>query len=490
MSRSVAHTLDDPTLFVERNLIDGEWCQASDGRIIEVDDPATGSIIGTVPNCAEAETQAAISAAEAALPDWSAKSSAERSSVLLSWRDLVLANRRDLARIITLEQGKPLAEADGEIAYAASFIGWFAEEAKRIRGESIPATTPDRRIFVFREPIGVCAAITPWNFPSAMITRKVAPALAAGCSVVVKPSELTPYSALSLGLLAQRVGIPNGVLNIVSGEPRPIGNAITTSPAVRLITFTGSTRVGHLLMEQSAPTVKKLSLELGGNAPLIVFDDADVDLAVRETIVSKFRNGGQTCVCANRIYAQSGVYSEFANKLTRAVSSLRVGNGMLEGVHIGPMINDAAVTKIEEHVSDALLKGANLLAGTDTRHPGTRFFEPTVVADATREMQIFGEETFGPVAALFPFETEEDVIRDANDTPYGLAAYLFTRDLSRSFRISRAMEAGVVSLNIGGFANEVAPFGGIKQSGIGREGSHHGIEEFLELKTLHVGGLT
>jgi succinate-semialdehyde dehydrogenase/glutarate-semialdehyde dehydrogenase len=447
--------LNNPALFVQHAFIGGEWTGARSGATLEVDNPATGAVLGTIADCGEADTQAAIDAARAAWPAWRARTAGERAALLERWHALVMANLADLARIMTAEQGKPLAEAEGEIRYAASFIKWFAEEGRRIDGSIIPAPEASRRILVMKEPVGVSAAITPWNFPAAMITRKCAPALAAGCPVVVKPSELTPYSALALAKLAEEAGFPRGVFNIVTGQAAPIGSVLTGSDTVRKLSFTGSTRVGALLMRQSADTIKRLSLELGGNAPLIVFDDADLDLAVAATMASKFRNAGQTCVCANRILVQDGVYDAFAEKLAKAVSALKVAPGDQQGSTIGPLINDAAVEKVEAHVDDALAS----------------------------------EETFGPVAPLFRFTDEAEGIALANDTSFGLASYFYTENLHRAFRVGEQLEAGMVVLNTGSIAMEVAPFGGIKQSGLGREGAHAGIEEYLETKAFHIGGL-
>ena len=424
-----------------------------------------------------------------AFRDWKEKTHAERGALLERWHGLILENEEDLALMLTLEQGKPLAEARGEIRYGASFVKWFAEEARRIGGSTIPSPTPDRRILVLKEPVGVCAIITPWNFPNAMITRKVAPALAAGCTVVIKPSEFTPFSALALGVLAERAGIPAGVINIVTGMPTEIGNEMMANETVRKISFTGSTRVGSLLMRGAADSVKRLSLELGGNAPFIVFDDADLDLAVEGAIVSKFRNGGQTCVCANRILVQAGVYDTFAEKLSQRVNAMKVGAGTDQATDIGPMINAAAIDKIERHVADALAKGARIITESEAMPDGKQYARPLVLGDATTEMQLAVEETFGPVAPLFRFETEEEAIAIANGTPFGLAAYFYTENLKRSWRVAEALEFGMVGLNTGMISTEVAPFGGVKQSGLGREGAQLGIEEYLEVKTLHVGGL-
>jgi succinate-semialdehyde dehydrogenase/glutarate-semialdehyde dehydrogenase len=482
--------LKDKGLFRQQCLIAGEWRDAASGATVEVKDPATQAAIGAVPDASGAETRAAIEAASRAFVSWREKTHAERAMLLEAWHDLTLENVEDLARILTLEQGKPLAEARGEIRYGASFVKWFAEEARRIGGTTIPSPTRDRRIVVLKEPVGVSAIITPWNFPNAMITRKVAPALAAGCTVVIKPSEFTPFSALALGVLAERAGIPAGVINIVTGMPAEIGAELMVNETVRKISFTGSTRVGALLMRGAADSIKRLSLELGGNAPFIVFDDADVDMAVEGAIASKFRNGGQTCVCSNRILVQAGVYETFAKKLAARVSSMKVGPGTEPGVEIGPMINVAAIEKIERHVSDALAKGARVLSTRPAIPGGGQYAAPVVLGGATTEMLLASEETFGPVAPLFRFETESEAIAIANGTPYGLAAYFFTENLKRSWRVAEALEFGMVGLNTGAISMEVAPFGGIKQSGLGREGAQCGIEEYLEMKSFHIGGLT
>jgi succinate-semialdehyde dehydrogenase/glutarate-semialdehyde dehydrogenase len=437
----------------------------------------------------EAETRAAIEAAEAAFKSWKARTHAQRAEALERWHDLMIDNLEDLALLLTLEQGKPLAESRGEIRYGASFVKWFAEEARRIGGTTIPSPTADRRILVLKEAVGVCAVITPWNFPNAMITRKVAPALAAGCTVVIKPSEFTPFSALALGVLAERAGIPAGVINIVTGMPAEIGNELMANETVRKISFTGSTRVGSLLMRGAADSIKRLSLELGGNAPFIVFDDADLDLAVEGVIASKFRNGGQTCVCANRILVQTSIYDVFAERLGRRVAQLKVGRGADEGTDIGPMINEAAIAKIENHIADAQAKGVRIVAQSETMPEGRQYARPIVLAEATTEMLLASEETFGPVAPLFRFETEEEALAIANGTPYGLAAYFYTENLKRSWRVAEALEFGMIGLNTGLISTEVAPFGGVKQSGLGREGSQLGIEEYLETKALHIGGL-
>ena len=482
-------SLSNPALFIERAYIGGAWVGAASGASVSVDNPATGAIIGTVPDCGEADTQAAIDAAEAAFPAWKARTAADRAAVLERWHALVLENVADLGRIMTAEQGKPIAEAEGEIRYAASFIKWFAEEARRVEGGIIPAPEANRRILVMKEPIGVSAAITPWNFPAAMITRKCAPALAAGCPVVVKPSDLTPYSALALAKLAEEAGFPAGVFNIVTGMPAAIGGTLTASPVVRKLSFTGSTRVGALLMRQCADTIKRVSFELGGNAPLIVFDDADIDLAVASTMVSKFRNAGQTCVCANRILVQDSVYDQFAEKLARAVSALNVAPGDQPGSTIGPLINAAAADKVKAHIDDALAHGATLFAQAPEGATGERFARPVILTGATRDMRLAEEETFGPVAPLFRFTHEDEAIELANGTSYGLASYFYTENLHRAFRVAERLEAGMVALNSGAIAMECAPFGGVKMSGLGREGAHAGIEEYLETKAFHIAGL-
>jgi succinate-semialdehyde dehydrogenase/glutarate-semialdehyde dehydrogenase len=481
--------LKDTSLFRERGLIDGEWRGAAAERKIEVIDPATQHRLGTVPDMDGSDTRAAIEAAARAFGSWRKKTHAERAALLEAWHDLMIENIEDLALILTREQGKPLTEARGEIRYGASFIKWFSEEARRIGGTTIPSPTADRRIVVLKEPVGVSAIITPWNFPNAMITRKVGPALAAGCTVVIKPSDLTPYSALALGVLAERAGIPKGVINIVTGMPTEIGNELMANETVRKISFTGSTRVGSLLMRGASDSVKRLSLELGGNAPFIVFDDADLDLAVEGAIASKFRNGGQTCVCANRLLVQSGVYDTFAEKLAARVSAMKVGPGTDAGVDIGPMINRAAIDKINRHVEDAIAKGARILTKPAAMPAGDQYTAPVVLGGATTDMQLASEETFGPVAPLFRFETEDEAIRIANATPFGLAAYFYTESLKRSWRVGEALEFGMIGLNTGAISTEVAPFGGMKQSGLGREGAQCGIEEYLEMKSLHIGGL-
>lgn len=465
--------------------INGQWCAADLGACLTVTNPATGAALGSVPAMGAAETRRAIAAADGALAAWRAKTGKERGAVLRRWFDLIVAHGDDLALLMTSEQGKPLAEAKGEVAYGASFVEWFAEEAKRVYGDTIPAPTGDKRILVIKQPIGVCAAITPWNFPLAMITRKVAPALAAGCTVVVKPAEQTPLTALALAELAAQAGFPAGVFNVITGDPVAIGGELTASPIVRKLSFTGSTEIGRLLMRQCADTVKKLSLELGGNAPFIVFDDADVDAAVDGALISKYRNSGQTCVCANRFLVQEGVYEVFAEKLAARVAQMKVGNGLEAGVVQGPLIDQAALAKVQEHIADALDKGARILTGGAPL--GGTFFQPTVLADVTPAMKCAREETFGPVAPLFRFKDEAEAIAMANDTEFGLAAYFYARDLSRVFRVGEALEYGMVGVNTGLISNEVAPFGGIKHSGLGREGSHYGMDEYLEIKYLCLG---
>lgn len=478
--------LKDPALLRERAFVAGEWQAADGGATLEVRNPATGTLIGTVPAMGAAETRRAIDAANAAWPAWRKKTAKERAAILRKWHDLMIAHADDLALILTTEQGKPLAEAKGEIGYAASFLEWFAEEGKRVYGDTIPTPAADKRIVVTKEPVGVCAAITPWNFPAAMITRKVGPALAAGCPIVVKPAEATPFSALAMAVLAERAGVPAGVFSVVTGEPKAIGGELTSNPIVRKLSFTGSTPVGRLLMAQCAATVKKVSLELGGNAPFIVFDDADLDAAVEGAIASKYRNSGQTCVCTNRFYVHEKVYDAFAEKLTAAVAKLKVGPGTEAGVVQGPLINGAAVRKVEAHIADALDKGARVTTGGQ-RHPlGHGFFEPTVLTGVTPDMKVAKEETFGPLAPLFRFSTEEEAIRYANDTEFGLAAYFYSRDIGRVWRVAEALEYGMVGINAGIISNEVAPFGGVKQSGLGREGSHYGIDDYVVIKYMCV----
>ena len=480
--------LEEPGLLRQQAYINGQWCEADNGARTEILNPATGEPIGSVPNLGRAETRRAIEAAQAAQPAWRALTAKARAQRLRNWFELIMANQEDLARIMTAEQGKPLAEARGEIAYAASFIEWFAEEAKRAYGDVIPAHAADKRILVQKEPVGVAAAITPWNFPSAMITRKAGPALAAGCAMVLKPAPQTPFSALALAALAERAGIPAGLFSVLPADvasSREVGAELCENPVVRKLSFTGSTGVGIKLMEQCAPTLKKLSLELGGNAPFIVFDDADLDAAVEGAIISKYRNAGQTCVCANRLYVQDGVYDAFAAKLQAAVAKLKVGNGMDEGVTTGPLINADAVTKVQRHLADALDKGATLVAGGNSL--GGNFFEPTIVTGVTADMAVAREETFGPLAPLFRFSDEAEVIRQANDTEFGLAAYFYARDLGRVFRVAEALEYGMVGINTGLISTEVAPFGGMKSSGLGREGSKYGLDEYLEIKYLCLG---
>lgn len=481
--------LKDPSLLRQQAYIDGEWCDAVEGKTVDVVNPATGETLGTVPHMGTQDARRAIDAANAAWPAWRSKTARERAQILRTWYDLMMANADDLAAIMTAEQGKPLAESKGEVGYAASFFEWFGEQAKRIEGDVLESPSRSTRIIVTKEPIGVCAAITPWNFPAAMITRKVAPALAAGCPIVLKPAELTPYSALALAVLAERAGVPKGVFSIVIGDAKEIGAEMCANPIVRKLSFTGSTAVGRTLMQQCAPTVKKLSLELGGNASFIVFDDADLDAAVEGAMASKYRNMGQTCVCANRFYVQDGVYDVFAQKFAAAVAKLKVGNGAEPGVTQGPLINDKAVDKVEHHISDALGKGARLLLGGKRHALGHSFFEPTVLADVTSEMIIAEEESFGPVAPLFRFKTEEDAIAQANATEFGLASYFYSRDIGRVFRVAEQIETGMVGINTGLISNEVAPFGGVKQSGLGREGSKYGMDDYLVIKYLCIGGL-
>lgn len=486
-----ALTLSDPSLLKSLAYINGAWVAADTGGTHPVTNPATGAVLGSVPDMGGEETKRAIAAADAAWPAWRKKTAKERAIILRRWFDLIMAAQEDLARLMTAEQGKPLAEARGEVAYGASFVEWFAEEAKRIDGDIIPSHKADNQLLVMKEPIGVVAAITPWNFPVAMITRKVAPALAAGCTAVVKPAEDTPLCALALAELAARAGIPAGVLNIVTtARPASVGNELTHSPLVRKVSFTGSTEVGKLLMRQSASTVKKVSLELGGNAPFIVFDDADLDQAVIGAVASKYRNAGQTCVCANRILVQDGVYEAFAAKFAVAVAALKVGNGANAGITQGPLINAKAIDKVEALVNEAIGKGAKVVLGGKRHGLGGSFFEPTILTDATREMAVFREEIFGPVAPLYRFHSEADGIAMANDTQYGLAAYFYARDVGRIFRVAQGLEYGMVGVNEGIITNEVAPFGGVKESGIGREGSKYGIDEYIECKYVCVGGLS
>ena len=481
--------LKDTKLFRQQCYIDGAWADADSGKTVSVSNPANGEILGSIPNMGAEETRRAIGAANAAFPGWRAKTAKERSTILRKWFELMMLHQEDLAKLMTAEQGKPLSESRGEIAYAASFIEWFAEEGKRIYGDTIPQHQADKRIVVLKEPIGVCAAITPWNFPAAMITRKAGPALAAGCTMVVKPATATPYSALAMAELAERAGVPKGVLSVVTGSALAIGGEMTSNPIVRKLTFTGSTEIGKKLMEQCAATVKKTSMELGGNAPFIVFDDADLDAAVEGAIISKFRNNGQTCVCANRILVQDKVYDAFAEKLAAKVKTLKVGNGMDEGVTTGPLIDAKAVAKVQEHISDAVAKGARVLAGGKPHALGGLFFEPTVLSGVNTGMKVTREETFGPVAPLFRFNTEAEAIQMANDTEFGLASYFYGRDIGRIWRVAEALEYGIVGINTGLISTEVAPFGGVKESGIGREGSKYGIEDFLVIKYMCIGGI-
>jgi len=481
--------LKDPKLFREQCYLDGAWQGAAGGKSFRVHNPASGAQLGTVPDMGADETRKAIDAAETALPAWRAKTGKERAAILRKWNDLILANLDDLALILTSEQGKPLAESKGEVTIGAAYVEWFAEEAKRIYGDTIPTPWADRRILVIKQPVGVCAAITPWNFPHSMITRKVAPGLAAGCTVILKPAEQTPYSALALAELAERAGFPKGVLNILTGDAPAIGGELCANPTVRKISFTGSTEVGRLLMKQAAPTVKKISLELGGNAPFIVFDDADLDAAVEGAMVSKYRNTGQTCVCANRLFVQDGVYDKFAAKLAQKVKELKVGTGTEAGVTQGPLIDTNALAKVEEHVADALAGGAKALTGGRRHSLGRTYYEPTILTGVQPSMKIFREETFGPVAPLFRFKTDAEVIELANRTEYGLAAYFYSRDIGRVWRVAEALEYGMVGVNSGLITTEVAPFGGVKQSGLGREGSKYGCEEFVEVKYICMGGV-
>lgn len=482
-------TLKDPTLFRTQCYINGQWLNADSGETIAVTNPATNETIGTIPKMGTAETSRAIEAANAAYPAWRARTAAERSTAVRRWFELMLEHQEDLAILMTAEQGKPLAESRGEITYAASFLEWFAEEGKRVYGDTIPQHQRDKRIVVIKEPIGVCAAITPWNFPSAMITRKAGPALAVGCTMVVKPATMTPYSALALAELASRAGIPAGVFNVVTGSSAAIGGELTRNPIVRKLTFTGSTEVGKQLMEQCAGTVKKLAMELGGNAPFIVFDDADLDAAVEGAIASKYRNTGQTCVCTNRFLVQDGVYDAFAAKLAAAVSAMKVGDGLKGEVQQGPLIDMNAVDKVEEHINDAVAKGARIVCGGKRHELGGSFFQPTVLADVTPGMLVAREETFGPLAPLFRFTTDEEATRMANDTEFGLASYFYTRDIGRVWRVAEALEYGIVGINTGLISTTVAPFGGVKESGFGREGSKYGVDDFLEIKYLCMGGI-
>ncbi len=479
--------LQDPKLFRQQCYIDGGWCAADDGGTIAVTNPASGATLGTVPSAGAAETRRAIEAANAAWPAWRAKTARERAVILRKWSELMMANREDLALLMTAEQGKPLTESRGEIDYAASFIEWFAEEGRRIYGDTIPGHQTDKRIVVLKEPIGVSVAITPWNFPAAMITRKAGAALAAGCPMVLKPASATPFSALALAELAERAGVPKGVFSVITGSAAVIGGEMTSNPLVRKLSFTGSTEIGKVLLKQCAGTVKKTSMELGGNAPFIVFDDADLDAAADGAIASKYRNAGQTCVCAQRLLVQDGVYDAFVQKLVLRVRQLAVGNGMDKGVVIGPLIDDKAVAKVESHIADALAKGAHVAIGGKRHALGGRFFEPTVITDVDASMRITNEETFGPVAPLYRFKDEAEAIRMANDTEYGLASYFYARDLARVWRVAEKLEYGMVGINTGMISTAVAPFGGVKESGLGREGSHFGIDEYLEVKYLCMG---
>ena len=489
-STATGVTLTDERLFRQACYIDGAWVTARSNATINVDNPATGEVVGTVPKLGAAETRAAIEAADRALPAWRKKTAKERAVALRTWFDLMMQHQDDLAKLMTVEQGKPLSESKGEVAYAAAFLEWFGEEAKRVYGDSIPGHQADKRILAIKQPIGVVACITPWNFPLAMITRKAGPAIAAGCTVVLKPASQTPFSALALAELAERAGIPKGVFNVVTGSAGDIGSELTSNPIVKKLSFTGSTEVGKLLMAQCAQTVKKVSLELGGNAPFIVFDDADLDAAVEGAMASKYRNTGQTCVCVNRIYVQDSVYDAFAQKLTAAVEKLNPANGLETGATQGPLIDDKAVLKVEEHITDATSKGAKVIAGGKRHAKGGRFFEPTVLTGVTASMLVAKEETFGPVAPLFRFKTEDEAIAQANDTEFGLAAYFYGRDVARVFRVAEALESGMVGINTGLISTEVAPFGGVKESGLGREGSKYGIEEYLEIKYLCLGGIS
>ena len=479
--------LKDPSLFKTQSFLNGEWIDADSGKRFDVDNPADGAIIASVADCGAIETRRAIAAADASLPAWRALTARARAAILRKWYDLILANADDLALILTTEQGKPLAEAKGEILYGASFIEWFAEEGKRTYGDTIPSPQGDKRIIVIKQAIGVTAAITPWNFPNAMITRKVGPALAAGCTMVLKPAEQTPLSALALAELAQRAGVPKGVFNIITGDAPAIGGELCASPIVRKLSFTGSTEVGRILMKQCAPTIKKLSLELGGNAPFIVFDDADLDAAADGLMQSKYRNAGQTCVCANRVYVQAAVYDKFTDKVKAKMAAIKLGAGTEAGVNLGPLIDAQGLAKVEDHVADAIAKGAKVVLGGKRSARGGLFYEPTLLRDVPLSAKVSREETFGPVAPLIKFEAEADAIKLANDSEFGLAAYFYSRDVSRVFRVGEALESGMVGINTGIFSNEVAPFGGVKQSGLGREGSKYGIEDYLEIKYLCLG---
>ena len=482
-------TLTDSALLKQLCYVDGRWVAADDGATTEVKNKATGAVLGSVPRCGATETRRAIAAAKAAFPAWAAKPAKERGKILRRLADLMVANTEDLGRLMTAEQGKPLAEAKGEVGYAASFYEWFGEEGRRVYGDLIPSPQPDKRLFAMRQPVGVVGAITPWNFPAAMITRKAGAALAAGCTIVIKPAESTPFSALAQAELAARAGVPPGVFNVITGKASAVGGELTSNPTVAKITFTGSTEIGKLLMQQCASTVKKVSLELGGNAPFIVFDDADLDAAIAGAIASKYRNTGQTCVCANRLLVQAGIYDAFVTKLIEATKKLRVGDGLAGPTEQGPLIDDNAVLKVEEHIADAMAKGAKLVLGGKRHALGRTFFEPTILTNVTPAMKVAREETFGPVAPIFRFETEADALRMANDTEFGLAAYFYTRDISRAWRVAEGLEYGIVGLNTGIISTEEAPFGGWKESGTGREGSKYGILDFTELKYLCMGGV-
>ncbi|WP_321494010.1 NAD-dependent succinate-semialdehyde dehydrogenase [uncultured Desulfobacter sp.] len=481
--------LKNVSLLRNNCFIQGEWVAADSGKTVDVTNPATGQIIGTVPFCGADETRRAIHAAQESLDAWRSKTAQERSAILRKWHDLLMENQEDLAVIMTAEQGKPLAESKGEISYAAAFFEWFAEEAKRVYGDVIPQTVASQRLVVIKQPVGVVAAITPWNFPSAMITRKAGAALAAGCTMVVKPATATPFSALAIAELGRQAGVPKGVFNVVTGSSSAIGGELTANPIVRKLTFTGSTQVGKKLMKDCADTMKRISMELGGNAPFIVFDDADIDAAVEGAMACKYRNSGQTCVCANRMYVQSGVYDQFCKKLTMAVEGLKVGNGLDDGIQQGPLIDMTAVETVESHINDAVTKGGKILTGGARHALGGSFFAPTVIADITDDMRVAKEETFGPLAPVFKFDTEDEVIRKANDTEFGLAAYFYTRDLGRSWRVGEKLEYGLVGINSGIISNPVAPFGGMKESGNGREGSKYGLDDYLEIKYLCMSGI-
>jgi succinate-semialdehyde dehydrogenase/glutarate-semialdehyde dehydrogenase len=481
--------LNRPDLLRQQCYINGQWCDADSGEVIDVTNPATGEVIGTIPRMGAAETRRAIEAANAAWPQWRRLTAKQRAGILRRWFDLMTAHTEDLALIMTAEQGKPLSESRGEMAYGASYLEWYGEEGKRAYGDVIPSSSPDKRIVVTKEPIGVCAAITPWNFPSSMITRKAGAALGAGCPIVVKPATQTPFSALALAVLAEEAGVPAGVFSVLTGSATAIGGEMTSNDLVRKVSFTGSTEVGRLLMQQSASSIKKVSMELGGNAPFIVFDDADLDAAVEGAMASKYRNTGQTCVCANRIYVHDKVYDAFSRKLMAAVSKLKIGNGVEPGVTQGPLIDEAAVRKVEEHIADAVSKGGRILMGGKPHALGHTFFEPTVIADVTSDMKIAREETFGPLAPLFRFSSDDEVVRLSNATEFGLAAYFYSRDIGRIWRVAEALEYGMVGINTGIVSNEAAPFGGVKQSGLGREGSHYGLDDYLVVKYLCVGGI-